>query len=463
MSSRLEPASEAQDPINSAKMPCSTTCPVPEVDRALSPYIHSSQETQKIRSALTRYLTANIKTAKSTTNQHLDAACPRDYSDVKPNAPGLQRTRLNYLRALEARLRAQERHRELQSSVETLQNNHYADIPAHNDSSYDNEATRGYVSLLRQRRRFSELEVIQDSLEKLLNANPVTTLKDPKTRVKEAVGEQVDLPVERLDQLSHDQNNDTSMFKLKKEVLEAKASMDKAKKAKVDASSRSPESFTLEQHVYALGSARDEIVAWVEGELAKLNEDSLLLEEASPVKQWPQETAEVDSTSSEQRIREYYDRYTLSRSKLIESHDLIQRQIHTTESGTRSQTNGVAVDDSAESLPIRTITNLMPHIPHLIQTAGSERSLLQHAVYLQSQLSTAHEEITESVTRLSEESHLLPSGLKQLSDWSTTTTEAEKATADFVSEQLRESHHEISRINAIVDLCSLQSKVLTST
>jgi hypothetical protein len=443
-------------------MPRSTSCPVPEVDRALSPYIHPSQETLKIRTALSNYLTANVKTAKSTTPQHLDSVCPRDYSGVKPNPPGLQRTRLNYLRALEARLQAQERHRELQSSVEALQNSHYSDIPAHNDSSYDHEATRGYVSLLRQRRRFSELEVIQDSLEKLLNANPVTILKDPKTRVTETVGEQTDLPVERLDQLSRDDNNDTSMFKLKKEVLEAKASMNKAKLAKADVVGKRPENFTLEQHVYALGCARDEIVAWVEGELAKMNEDSILLEDASPVKQWPRDTVEVDSTSSEQRIRDCYDRYTASRSKLIESHNAIQRQVRATEDRTRSHTNGLPAGESAEAPPTRTITNLMPHIPHLIQTAGSERSLLQHAVYLQSQLSSAHEEIIESITRLSEESHLLPSGLKQLSDWSVTAVEAEKATADFVSEQIQESHHEINRINAIVDLCSLQSKVLTS-
>ncbi|KAF2869418.1 hypothetical protein BDV95DRAFT_498138 [Massariosphaeria phaeospora] len=441
------------------------SCTIPEVDRALSPYINTRDDTLKIRRTLSKYLTANIRPVNTTTqNQHLNQECPHSYSAVNTAPPGLKDTRLRYLQALRARLQAQARHRELQSSLQELQEHHIQETSGQSESEYDNEVTRNYVSLLRQRRRFAELQVIQESLEKLLNADPPVGLKDPKARVKDAIGEQPDLPAERLEQLSRGQDDQTWIFKLKKEVLEAKAGMDRANSDRVEARNQRQGIPSLSKQIHALNCARSEIVEWVEGELAKMNEESEFLEDASPIKGTTANTTTTQTALSEDDMRQSYNQYTACRAALVEAHGLIA-QPAARNSKTSNDASGNKPDlvDSKDPLASeKPITDILPHLPCLARTAGNERSLLQQTVYMQAQISSANEEITDALLRLSGESHLLPSGSKGVEAWGKTAAETEANTERVVKGNLQESRHEVSTINTIVDLCSLQSKVLSS-
>jgi hypothetical protein len=445
-------------------MPATTSCPVSEVDGALSSYINSKQDTLRIRAALTRYLTTNIKVNTSRTSQHLDFECPTDDSNVKAYPTGVKQNRAAYLHALESKLKAQARHRQLQASLQDLQNGHVLETSALTESTYDAEVSRDYISLLRQRRRLLELQVIHDSLGKLMNVNSIDTHRDPKVRVKEAVGEQPDLPAERLEQFSQPQTNDASIFRLKKEVLEAKACMDKANSSRATEQSKSQGRSGLKQQVYALQCARDEIVAWVEGELAKLSEESELLEDASPVKRWPQDDHSLDVASSEGHITASYQRYTTSRLGLIESYQSIQqRALAINSKGNLPTDTSTSQESNSTSNSVKTITAILPHISSFAQIMKNERFLLQQKVYLQGQLSTADEDSVESLSRLSDESHLLASGSNAPAAWASAAGEAKRTTTAVVSAHLKESHHDINSVNTIVDLCSLQSKVLAST
>ena len=447
-------------------MPASTPCPVAEVDRTLSPYINSRQDTVRIRRILSRYLTANLRPVTAATQtQHLSHECPLDCSAVNVKPPSIAHVRLDYLLALQARLQAQARHRQLQSSLEELQSRHVVEAPVQIDSAYDNEVTRSYVSLLRQRRRFEELQVIQESLERLLTANPSIEPKDPKILVHESIGEQPGLPAERLDSLTQSQDDESWVFKLKKEVLEAKASMDRANVAKTASQNQRREAPSLPHQVYALSCARDEMVQWVEGELAKMNEESEFLEDASPVKKSNGGIPLQDIGSVESQVRKFYDQYTAARSKLVVAQESVQQPVtsRTTSSSTfhdQTRPSGQPTDKSSSNQPI---TSILPYLTRLAKTAEHERSLLQQAVYLQAQLASADEEITDSLSKLSGESHLIPSGSKGITAWGKIATEAEAGTSKFAMSQLQDSRQEINTINTIVDLCSLQSKVLTAT
>jgi hypothetical protein len=210
-------------------MPAQTTCPINDVDRALSSYINSREDTLRIRRTLSKYLTSSLRPVNAVTrSQHLNHECPQNLSAANTNPPGLKDTRLQYLQALRAKAQAQTRHRELQASLEGLRNRHVNENPTQPESEYDNEITKGYVSLLRQRRRYAELQVIQGSLDKLLGAKPSDASTDPRDLVKRLIGEQPDLPAERLEQLSQADDEQTWTFKLKQEVLEARASMERA-------------------------------------------------------------------------------------------------------------------------------------------------------------------------------------------------------------------------------------------
>ncbi|PSN60826.1 hypothetical protein BS50DRAFT_198699 [Corynespora cassiicola Philippines] len=444
-------------------MPPLTICPVTEVDRALSPFIHARDETLRIRRTLSKYLTANLRPVNSATqNLHLNHACPHDQSVTSTAPPGLKEIRLAYLGALRARLQAQARHRELQASLEELQHRHVVEAPKENDSEYDNEVTREYIALLRQRRRFAELQVMQDTVEKLLNAHASNGPRDPKMLVKDAIGEQPDLPAERLELLAQSKSDDSLVFKLKREVLESKASMDRATASRAKVQSAHSGNYSLVQQVHALNQARVEVVEWVQGELIKMEEESEFLEDTSPVKRSMPAEQVLDTVNAEVEIQESYSRYTESRSNLIKAYKPIQ-QASTASTDPANIQDAAATNQPKEASGFtKTIASILPHIPSLTRAAEKERALLQQAVYLQSQIASADEETAECLLRLSGESHLLPSGCKDAMTWAKTANQVNAATQSFVKEKLQESRQEIGSINTIVDLCSLQSKVLGS-
>ena len=446
-------------------MPAQTPCPIFEVDRALSSYISSREDTLKIRRTLSRYITTSLRPVNATIkNLHINHECPQDVSATPKNPPGLNGFRLEYLQALRARNNVQARHHELQASLEELRQRHVDENPTQAQSDYDNGSTQGYVLFLRQRRRHVELQVIQDSLEKLLTARPSHTPTDPKAIVKGSIGEQPDLPAERLEQISQPQDDQIWIFKLKQEVLEARSSMDRANAAKLKAQSESRGLPSLQQQVYALERARDEIVEWVQGELAKMEEDSVFLEDASPIKRPASNSALMELGSAEERIRSAYNQYTASRASLIAGYESLQQAptVSVGEEGdSRSSLKNVKAEQPPE--PQMPMARLLPHLPHLAQTVNNERSLLQQSVYLQSQITSGDQEIEEALLRLSGESHLLPAGSKDVAAWGKTATEAEATTEELVKEHLQASRQEVSSVSTIVELCSLQSKVLAST
>jgi hypothetical protein len=303
--------------------------------------------------------------------------------------------------------------------------------------------------------------VIQDSLERLLNAKPVNSHKEPKILVKEAVGEQPDLPAERLEQLSQGSQNDNSLLRLKKEVLEAKANLDHAKAAQSDAQRRSQSSPVLAQQVYALTHARDELVTWVESELAKMNEESELLEDASPVKRWPHEPTSSDLGSSEIQIRSVYNAYTEARLSIINAYRSVQRPGPSDTHGSHNQIGTQKDTTSPTSLgSFPTIAKILPHLPHIAMTSKNERSLIQQSLYLQSRLASADDEISESLLRLAEESHLLSSGQKELKVWGKTAVQSDGVTSEFVLARLAEIHQEVTKLRVTRELSSLHSKML---
>ncbi|RYO62998.1 hypothetical protein AA0116_g4707 [Alternaria tenuissima] len=445
-------------------MPAQTTCPIPEVDRALSSYINSREDTLRIRRTLSKYLTSSLRPVNAATqNQHLNHECPQNLSAANTNPPGLKDVRLEYLQALRARSQAQARHRELQASLEDLRNRYVDENPTQPESEYDNEVTRGYVSLLRQRRRFAELQVIQESLDKLLTAKPLTVAADPRASIKSAIGEQPDLPAERFEQLAQAEEDQTWVFKLKQEVLEARTAMERAQAARKKAQDELQVEPSLQVQVHALERARDELVDWVQGELAKMEENSVFLEDASPIKRPVNAVAPVDLASAESQIRESYNKYIEARAGLLEAHASLQQPLDV-QTENQNDVQSIPSEDSnaTTTKPVRPITKLLPCLPHLAKIANNERSLLQQSVYLQNQMASANQDMEEALLRLSGESHLLPAGSKDVAIWGKMAREAEAVTEEFVKERLQASRQEVGSVSTIVELCSLQSQVLES-
>jgi hypothetical protein len=174
----------------------------------------------------------------------------------------------------------------------------------------------------------------------------------------------------------------------------------------------------------------------MQGELAKMEEDSVFLEDASPVKRSAQDDGPIDLESAETRIRTSYERYTAARAALIESYNSLAeppREVSKTEGDAAAKDS---VELGKDTNMVKPITKLLPHLPLLARSAQNERSLLQQAVYLQSQLAASDQELEEALLRLSGESHLLPAGTKDASAWGKVAKETENATEAFVKGHL---------------------------
>ena len=171
----------------------------------------------------------------------------------------------------------------------------------------------------------------------------------------------------------------------------------------------------------------------------------------------------LDSVSVTSRIQASYDKYTAARARLLEAHTSLQNPMPVSENYSQSNNNSAQIASNAtSSKPTNPISKLLPYLPHLANTTTNERALTQHTVYLAAHLAAADQEAQEALMRLSGESHLLPAagGSREAGAWARTAAEAEAATEQLVKERLEESRKEVSSVTTIVDLCSLQSKVL---
>jgi len=440
----------------------SRTCPISDVDRALSPYVHSREETLRIRRTLTKYLVASIRPVNVLTQtQHSNQEVPQALSAVGTNPPGLKGTRAVYLDAIRANKAARTKLQSIQVSLKEEQQRHVIEAPA--DESH-HEATQSYIALLRLRRQVAELNVIKESLEKLLNASPIVGIRDLRERVTDSIGEQPNLPVERLESLSHSKHDDSLILQLKKEVLEARSSMEEAKAARSKAHATARAMPGMKAQVYALSRAREEIVEWVQQELAKLEEESGFIEDTSPIKHSAAVSGDQD-TMSESLIQSCYTQYTASRSAAIHLHQSIQKptETHSVKSERSQVTSPQPSTHEPENKPVSlSTTSLLPYLPHLMRADTNERDLLLQAVHLQSQMTLADEEANDSLSRLSGESHLLPSGSKGIESWGKMATQLEDSNENGIKQRLQGSRTQINSITTIVDLCSLQSQVLNT-
>lgn len=435
------------------------TCPVPEIEKALFPYIHNRQDALKIRSALAKYFYTNFGPNDAPLqDQHLHRLYPQEIPKTRSDVSTPDGLRHEYLKALQQKIHAQEKYRKQHTLLENQRHNDAVEVATQVDSTYDIENVRDYVSLLRQRRRLAELQVIHDSLEKIMDLDPTTSHRDPRELVQEAIGEQPGLPAEQLEPKPQVQKDNGWFQRLKKEVLVSKSNMDQANVEKSKAKALFEQITDLSNQVHALGRARDEMVSWVEEELLKLNEESEFLDDLSPKKANPLAAAVDPPDSSEQAIHHVYQQYTASRTSIIGLETSLTREVAPPSSleGSGSQKD----ENSSPPRPIKPVVDNFPHVTRLLQISNDERGLLQHAIYMQTKFTSTDGELRDALSKLSEESHLLPSGSQSPLVWATAASEAEITTNDLVRDHLQESVRNLVALDAVVNTSSLRTQIL---
>ena len=427
-------------------------CPIPAVEDALTPYIHTREKTTRIRQILTEHLTHQVTTTdtkeKST---HLSLSAPTTSLQTVSSAGAGKGLYEEYLRALRANQAARERYDGLKDDLA-----HLLQTPNPRDESNDTPSfnIQEYTTLLRLRRHKRKLELVQDALTKLLNVDPNPASLSIKEAVRAELGEPPQAPVAASatggDADAEGRVRDLT-FALKKELLLAKNRFAEAKAAKEDGSHESREQ---RDAVEILREARDELISWVESELAKIPEEDVEASQAEISFLGAEEDEEdggerLTNEQLEARVGTLYERYLTAR----------QRYIHEVEAAMSLQIQGPKLDPNTtvgalfppSKRDTITAAHLLPTLTHLNLATQSTTQLQAQTVHLRRQLTLASAEQAALLQRLAGESLLVSQDSATVGSWVKAVQEAGGKTKDSVMASVIEGEASVAQARKVME------------
>ncbi|OJD30919.1 rna-binding protein [Diplodia corticola] len=492
-------------------------CPLPQVEEALRPYIHTRQETLRIRKTLAQHLQSQMhrterqhgaESATPITSLTLACAPPslllehdqtRSASaPLPPPPPELTGLRKQYWEAVRAHALAKHRWDALRGELTQLQREAHtaraaaetgpaadvgpysssssaAPVVGHSGGHQAGHDVQNYVALLHQRRRHARLQVLLDALDRAADAEPDD---DPLRRddlrqwVKDRLGD-APVPPPEIAGGGHSAVGDASasaaavaadqtkdhVLRLKKELLLAKQDVDaetqRRKAVAHESTGGSTLSRGIEAQVRALRAARDELIAWIEGELAKMPEgdESILSNGGTP--QRPDRRDDKDAAASgldddaesiQEQVDALYERYVAARTSLVAAVDAAtasakELNAPSTLPGSNQRSGsgdgGEAAGQRSQQLHLPPSAAL-PFVPALLRCANDERILTQQiATHLRHQIAAAQEEARNTAQRLASESHLVGPDAESGGAWARAAKEATRETDEAILERVR--------------------------
>ena len=325
----------------------------------------------------------------------------------------------DYLEALQDNVAAKKKHRDLRDSV----------IPSHDEDatatsrqttaadSYDEtkEPLQPYLTLLKQRRRYEKLRIIQHYLDKLSRKALAQANYLDNTEMLKELPPPPEQPKTTLANNATSQKElDELLSRLDKAVLMAKHMLETERKRLAALKSRQlqgtglpkgkdivPESAKL----YALGRARNELIQWVEEELGKAGNS------AGP------EQSDMDMPKRTRScvrhadmIKRHYADYMKARRELV---------MVTSATRPSSPSNSKARDDASLTSTGRATRAgleqnlfayyILPHVVHhILPISQQQRSVTQQKSHVVVSMAKQQQHTLQTLERLADESHLLP-------------------------------------------------------
>jgi hypothetical protein len=377
--------------------------PLPEVKRQLDPYVKTRQEAHLIRRTLTAHLADQLQNEGSISSLHL-AAGTTSLETIPDGVSGLRR---DYMLALRDNVAAREQYAALVAqSRETISKQNMPTPAAPDEPLHD------YTALLKRRQRHRRLEILQSHSKRLAEKAAADSIdQDPRMILK-------DLPaapeLSNIGSTSDDPADAHADFqgllgRLEKAVLRAKhmharesRRLDtlKYKDHIADRTTSQARSFSATAKVAALDRTRDELITWIESELSKAA-DSAENEKAEEL----HDQAEVPLNERLKKIDSQYMNYVAARATLLELLSAPEPAIPSAELGPEEKSDVKdSISDTTEF-----VNQVLPALErHLVPISNLRKSLIQQKSHLAACLAQRQEETSQTLQRLADESHLLP-------------------------------------------------------
>lgn len=379
---------------------------IAKAQESLTPYIKQRKEAAEIRRILASHLNSCINHKdRSTLSRPLSLLNrPIDSNVSEQRTRGLQK---EYLRCVQANNNARREFVGISTEHRQVKDESSDEAQIPQSSNEISSFTDSYLDMIKQRQRHERLRIVQDYVDVLCQKpaasvdqlNPRLVLRDVESLPK--------VPSEVLDVPSTAHSSSGTdlaslIDRLEKSVLKAKMLLKSEQKAlaKVKANHDAPATSTGSR-LHALGSARNELILWMETEFA-------CAEDNSP-------DAQQLSGTSDARGKEYidaqlaiihrqYTRYAKSRQRLIlAAAGTLETPLTKTVEATANSTDSEEPYESTQA-PIA-----LPYLQQIVAISNDQKTIVQQKAHLTTTLIKQFKEGIQELDRLAEESHLLAS------------------------------------------------------
>lgn len=392
---------------------------LPQITESLAPYIRTRQETLRIRRILTIFFAQSIDNGRAKAISPTFLAVSNDKARVRLISPELTGLRKKYLKALQAHINSREDYKSQSRGLNE------ANVRARRQEQRDIDnnasvAVSTQLELQREQRRYEKLRILQDYLDLLAmkdaaNVDYLNTqmiLKDmppvpdlPSNIILERPSRSIPQSQDRTQELT---------LQLEKAILVAQYSLtkerillEKAKKEQLSSETlknNGPDS--LKVKVQALRRTRDELVNWIEQQLAKSSQimEAFETNEPSDLIDVP-----LEFSRREEDIQNKYEEYVQARRLLVDfildrsTFGAQENPAETKESSSSQKKRGNDAEWEEARLVLPYLTE------YLIPAANAHRAFLQEESQLHQNLAIQNRETAKVLDKLAHESHLLSS------------------------------------------------------
>nr|POF26015.1 hypothetical protein CFP56_22163 [Quercus suber] len=423
-----------------------TMCPIPAVVTALDGFIKPREEVATIR----QDLQASLYTACDHDGPRLSAITlgEQEPSHETTTLSTFSGVRKAYWKALQAHMAAQTRYDALKADLQQLRSPILQDTPSPVPSE---SITDHYLPLLRLRESMRRLQVIDEAFSEIASTGNASSSNSVEGVVRRRNGEPPGAPQSDTNAYRQGPDVEARILQLKKAVLTAKRQVDDYASGHVSLSLKQAPNSGGE--LAGLQSALNELTNWMESQLSLIGSaeaDGLPAAEA-PL---PNGRATPEAVSLED-IADLYDRYLTARETLIytiTSPASLEVQDPSTIFAPSSRSSRIRDADKRKT----PLEMLLPHIDFLTNAKDGEQSLLEQSAYLRRQITASEGENDRLISRLADESHLVPPGAARGKDWAQAASDVGTDTKTFVRERLQaggisvsEAMEALERINAV--------------
>ncbi|KAI9775084.1 MAG: hypothetical protein M1835_005943 [Candelina submexicana] len=393
---------------------------LPHVKHSLEPYVKTRQEVLHIRRTLTAFLSSQIThIEEGVEHSHtflLPCECTQDLH-VPKELSGLRQA---YLIALQGKRNAVKAYQAI-CKVATTQNQTQIILDRESRASEESKSNLGtYLDLLRQRRKYHKLQILQDYLHILSQKAPANAQYLDVERILTKLTTAPQPPADLITRTGHGDGSvdgpviDAKLNQLKKTVLQSNCSLDseenRLSRLKADAASTDNGTIdhkSTERRLSALFRVRAELIDWIEGELAQTGSSKKVV--ATSKKRNGSHRIGDHVLKHREDIKERYREYINARKTLLSTLSATTTPMAPSVEPAYSAVPSLrkAPDTPGPDRKVTAPLLLYYLEEHLLPISRSQKVTLQQRSQITTSLARQERSNQQAIDRLKEESHLL--------------------------------------------------------